>query len=641
MKFRILPFLTILVYSFSSFCQEPKFDWNISVGDQGSEYAKSIATDFYGNTYSVGEFTDTVDFDPTPSNLIFICQGSTDLFITKYDIQGNYVWAKQIGGSGYDFVKDIITDTLGNMYITGSFSNTVDFDPNTGVSNLSSQNGFDAFVLKLDSGGNFQWVTQGSNTGTSSGEEVTLDAVGNVYTTGYFYDTLTLSSVSGNSIDLISNGEIDYFISKRDSQGNLLWAKSFGGKYNDESFSLIADINGNCYVTGFFIDTVDFNPGPAINMKISNSESKDIFLQKLDASGNLIYINTFGSKESSDRGLGLTTDEFGNVYLSGQYSDTVDFDPSAIVHNIVSIHNTAIQTASDIFICKYDMSGQLVWVRSIGGDNYDWFNDISYDGFGNIVLAGRFSGNSIDINPDSNSTEILYNPNQGNFNFFVESIDAAGNFNWGLQNSGLTSFAVGLNQQLFCAGRVNKNFLALSIPPYQSYHSFGGLADFTLLKLSVCNAMDDSITINAGTLSVPFVQNQTYQWFDCSSNLPVQGANSSSFIPSNGGNYNVIISNGTCSDTSQCVVVTGINNLNVLNLGIRIYPNPTNNLINIRQEKASSITIQILDITGKVLLTKSSTNLLTTVDLKGLSNGIYIMKVSRGTTVSVQKIIKR
>ena len=121
--------------------------------------ASSISSDAIGNIYTTGYFAGTVDFDPG-NGITTLDPTGADIFVHKMDSSGNFIWARSFGGIGEDRGLSLKVDDLGNVYTTGAFNGTADFDPSTGTANLTS-NGFqDAFVSKLNANGDFVWVKQ-------------------------------------------------------------------------------------------------------------------------------------------------------------------------------------------------------------------------------------------------------------------------------------------------------------------------------------------------------------------------------------------------------------------------------------------------------------------------------------------------
>ena len=174
--------------------------------------ANSIKTDSKGNVYTTGSFADTVDFDPGAGVYNLVSAGANDIFISKLDAYGNFVWAKSMGGISNEGGQSIAVDTLGGVYITGSFENTADFDPGPGVFNMISQNYEDIFISKLDSNGNFVWAKRiGSSVGYDKGSSITTDAIGNIYITGGFDYTVDFDPGPG-VLNMTAAGYGDIFI---------------------------------------------------------------------------------------------------------------------------------------------------------------------------------------------------------------------------------------------------------------------------------------------------------------------------------------------------------------------------------------------------------------------------------------------
>ncbi|SVE51796.1 uncharacterized protein METZ01_LOCUS504650, partial [marine metagenome] len=229
----------------------------------------------------------TVDFDPGSGTTNLTSNGGKDVFVSKLDSSGDLVWAKSFGGtsteSGYGAV-----DSSGNVYTTGTFRNTVDFDPGAGTANLTSNGIYDVFVSKLDSSGNYVWAKSFGGTNSDVGRSVAVDSSGNVYTTGYFKSTPGDFDPGSGTANLTSNGVHDVFVSKLDSSGNYVWAKSFGGSGHDYGHSVAVDSSGNVYTTGFFNGTVDFDPG-AGTAENTSTGGIDVFVSKLDSSGDYVW----------------------------------------------------------------------------------------------------------------------------------------------------------------------------------------------------------------------------------------------------------------------------------------------------------------------------------------------------------------
>jgi hypothetical protein len=217
---------------------------------------------------------------------------STDIFLSKLDSSGTFLWTRTWGGSEYDYGYGVAADGSGTVYVTGVFEGTVDFNPAPIAVDLHSSNGFyDVFLSKFDSSGTFVWArTWGGSSYEDSGSSVDVDGSGNVYVTGVFHGT----SVDFNPDPILvdpysSNGVSDIFLSKFDSFGTFgtfKWARTWGGGHDDGGYGVDVDGSGNVYVTGYFGGTSDFNPDPTTVDPHSSNGKADIFLSKFKPDGS-------------------------------------------------------------------------------------------------------------------------------------------------------------------------------------------------------------------------------------------------------------------------------------------------------------------------------------------------------------------
>jgi hypothetical protein len=389
------------------------FLWAKSIGGTNNDLGTSIALDGSGNVYTTGYFEGTADFDPGVgiSNLTSV--GSYDVFILKLDASGNFLWAKNMGGAGFDWGNSIVLDGSGNVYTTGDFSGLANFNLGTGTSILTSSGGMDIFISKLDTAGNFLWVKSMGGTSGDRSNSIALDGSGNIYTTGCFQGTADFDPGVGTS-NLTSTGSYaDIFISKLDTAGNFLWAKSIGGIQTDEGISIVVDGSGNVYTTGLFRGTVDFDPGVGTN-NLTSAGDRDIFISKLDAAGNFLWAKSMGGT-SIDVGNSIAVDGSGNVYITGLFFGTVDFDPGMGTSNLTS------GGSSDIFISKLDAAGNFLWAKNIGGTSFDGANSITLDGSGNVYLTGAFSG-TVDFDLGAGTSNLT---GLGNEDIFILKLGTA------------------------------------------------------------------------------------------------------------------------------------------------------------------------------------------------------------------------
>ncbi len=421
-----------LLLLFLSMCrktnaQSPGWLWAKSIGGESSDAARSIAVDpESGDVYTSGVFSGTVDFDPGIGTFNLTSIGSSDIFITKLDSAGNFVWAKAIGGPDVAYVVSISFDPAGNVYITGSFQGTVDFDPGERTFNLSSKGNSDIFITKLDGSGNFEWVKGigGPNAVYVLSMSPDPSGSGDIYTTGYFYGTIDFDPGPGK-FNLTSKGDADVFISKLDGSGNFVWAIEFGGPASDVSRSIAIDPtgSGDVYTTGWFSGTADFDPGQNL-YNITSVGRFDIFISKIDASGNFVWgkqLGGTGAKDGSGSSIAIDPGN-GDIYTTGYFEGTADFDPDKGIFNLVS------SGLRDIFISKLNSNGDFIWARAMGGTGLDVGSSIIVDPSetGGVYIAGNFHPYA-DFDPGSDAFNL---PSAGSFDIFISKLDGFGNFVW-------------------------------------------------------------------------------------------------------------------------------------------------------------------------------------------------------------------
>jgi len=239
------------------------FLWAMKAGSDLWDEGYSIAVDIAGNCYVTGFFDGTASFGATT----LTSSGEFDIFVCKLDADGNFLWVKQAGGTGYDGGLDIAVDSAGNCYVTGYFEGSVSF----GATTLTSSGELDIFVCKLDPNGNFLWAKQAGGIDGDCGYSIAVVSNGNSYVTGDFYGTACFGDIT-----LTSSGYSDIFACKLDPNGNFLWANKAGGIDKDYGESIAVDSAGNIYVTGWFEGTAIFGA-----TSLTSNGDYDIFVCKL------------------------------------------------------------------------------------------------------------------------------------------------------------------------------------------------------------------------------------------------------------------------------------------------------------------------------------------------------------------------
>jgi gliding motility-associated-like protein len=371
----------------------------------------SISIETSGYVYIAGEFAGTADFDPG-AGIYNLTSGATGGFILKLDINGNFNWGKMIGGISLLETKCLAIDLSGNVLITGAFMNTADFDPGPGLFNLTvtgNQPGLkDAFILKLNSSGNFIWAKQFGGNNITYCNSIVTDGIGNIITTGYFYGTSDFDPGIGTHYLIAPQNSSHIFISKLDANGNFIWVKQIPG---GSAVSIDVDSFGNLLTTGPLYLTVDFDPGPGI-FNLTSSGQMDVFVLKLDPDGNFLWAKSFGGPYD-DRVASLAVGPDNNAYLTGVFAWQSDFDPGPGSYIMVATGNY------DIYALKLNSSGNFSWAIRFGGDYFALANSVFVDNYNNVHITGGFT-DTVDFDPGPgvhNLNNLPYN-----WDIFVEKI---------------------------------------------------------------------------------------------------------------------------------------------------------------------------------------------------------------------------
>ncbi|RXJ50189.1 SBBP repeat-containing protein [Gelidibacter gilvus] len=402
--------------------QAPTFDWAFATGGlYGTLYNGSMILDNLGNIYSVGHFNGgPVDFDPGSDVLNLTSVGETDIYITKFNASGNFIWAKRFGGTEKDEGAGIAVDGSGNVYFTGNFKGVVDFDPGTDVFNLTSNGSSDIFVCKLDPDGNFLWAKQMGGISDESGRAIAVDGSGDVYVTGEFQDTVDFYPGNGTSV-LTSTGKTDIFICKLSTSGAFQWVKQIGSTEYDRGEALLIDNTSNIFLTGSFTGTVDFDPGAGVTELTSPSlTGASGFILKLNATGDFEWVTNLQNNIS---GNAVTTDITGNIYVGGG--------------------------GPGIGIVKLSATGDITWDKFLPGFNCA-ARSIVVDVLGNVYTTGSFRGN-VDFDPSEGT--VIFDSGYG-WDAYINKFDASGNYIWAYQLGGPTQRNYGTAMVLDASGSI-------------------------------------------------------------------------------------------------------------------------------------------------------------------------------------------
>jgi hypothetical protein len=325
----------------------------------------------------------------------------------------SWLWANRSGGINDEWVKSVTTDLYGNVYATGSFSSdTIKFGTITLIN--SGQGFFDMFIVKYDEYGNVIWAKSAGGNESDYGWAVAVDTAGNVYVGGSYrsdfisFDTITLTN-SGPPYS-------DFFLLKYDANGNVKWVNtSKNSVSSDVTYSICSDKFGNVYLTGpYQSDSITIGTTTLTNPGAINRNS---YIVKYTSAGNVLWVRGIGGYDD-DAVNSISTDADGNLLACGY------FFSSSLSFGGITLTNSCYGT-SDIFVVKYDSSGNVLWAKSEGGTDSDYGSSIAADPIGNVYMGGSFRSTS--INFDSIT---LTNSGPPYSDFCLVKYDASGHVKW-------------------------------------------------------------------------------------------------------------------------------------------------------------------------------------------------------------------
>ncbi|HTA82558.1 MAG TPA: T9SS type A sorting domain-containing protein [Bacteroidia bacterium] len=355
--------------------------------------AGSVVTDALGNVFMSGTFNDSIKFGSLWLTDTFSINTS---YLVKYNSSGKLLWAKQfnIANNGNSLIDGgaLVTDNIGNVYMTGAFIGQAFCGKDTIRCNYAT-----FYLCKFDSSGNLIWLKQaiGNGIAASSGHSISMDSHNNLYIIGNFYSGTV--SFSGYNINDIGNGDLT-FIAKYDSAGHPLWVNQTTGTHNTSSdgWAIITDPNGNSYISGQFVDSISFGGHYLYN----SSNNLGAFIVKYDSNGKVKWAaqSNMDSANGSWVGYSLSIDKKEHVYLSGGGSDSVLRFGSFTLKGKIS--------TSAAFLIQFDSSGNAI-CGSIIPNTTPYSNVISDSSGSNIYWASAIYRDSLVFGTDTIETDTL------------------------------------------------------------------------------------------------------------------------------------------------------------------------------------------------------------------------------------------
>ncbi|MCE5213695.1 MAG: DUF3344 domain-containing protein [Methanobacterium sp.] len=473
------------------------------LGGSGAESGTDIKVDDDGNIYITGQ-TASTNFPTTSNAYQTTNAGGTDAYLVKFNSSGTLMYSTYLGGSGNDYGSGIIVDTNGNIYITGytastNFPTTSNAYQNTNAGSddlfLAKFNSNGDLTYSTYLGGSGSDKVGYTLAGVSSckiGGNIAIDNDGNVYITGYTSSTDFPTTVGAYQTS--KAGYDDIFVSKFNSSGNLVYSTYLGGSSSDDGFGIAVDCNGNAYITGY-TDSTNFpiTPGAYQATKASPSGGFDIFVTKLNSEGTALIYSTYlgGSANSSpvvtasSYGIGIALSEAGDIYITGRTT-------SSNFPTTIGAYQTNINGVSDVVVTKFDPAGSLVFSTYLGGggdtNTSEYGHSIVIDKNGYVYIGGRTNSTNFPTTPGAYRT--TKNPGSGAaaHDAFISKFDSNGNLIYSTYYGGSgsdmgTAIDVDNEGNVYITGY--DNYTALPTTPGAFQPASGGSSDAFFGKLDI------------------------------------------------------------------------------------------------------------------------------------------------------------
>jgi hypothetical protein len=295
-----------------------------------------------------------------------VSQGRSDAFVAKLSAAGTWEWAVAVGGPGSDCAKGVAVDANGHVFVTGHFSEQVSF----GATSLSSRGDLDIFVAQLDPNGQWLWAVPAGGPGMDQAHALTVSSTGELLIAGQFAER----AVFGEQW-LVSNGSSDIFVARLTRAGQWQWATGAGSAENDAAHALTTTATGDIYVTGFFSKQVAF--GSSV---LTGAGMDDAFVGKLSSAGKWQWA-TAATGSNTAYGRGIVADPAGGVFVTGSFSGDAAFGDKRL----------RSYSSDDGFVARLSDDGQWQWVNVLASHYLESVTGIALDRSGRLYVAGTFS----------------------------------------------------------------------------------------------------------------------------------------------------------------------------------------------------------------------------------------------------------
>jgi len=460
---------------------DPVLEWATYFGGSWFDAGQAVCTDKNGNVYMTGwtESSNIATNGAFQTNNAGGSNGGGDAFIAKFSNSGNLLWTTYYGGAGDDFGQAICADLFGNVYIVGQTTSSTGM-ASSAAYQTSYLGNTDAFFAKFSSSGNLFWGTYYGGNNEDYGYGIGADQLGNIYITGMTNSIIGIATSGAYQTSFAGNS--DAFLAKFNTTGNRLWATFYGGSGGDCAFGISVDVFGNVYISGVTMSSSDIATSGAYQS--IGGVGSNAFLAKFTSSGSIIWGTYYGSLRGGCSGGSVSTDPFGNVYITG----------GTVVNSGIATfgaYQTSFGGNTDAFLAKFNKSGGLLWATYYGGSGSDWGRAISTDASGSVYIVGETTSYNNISTADAYQTY-----NSGIYDAFLAKFSSSGGLSWATFYGGNADdrghgVCTDVSGNIFITGFTESSNNVASKGAFQASES--GDYDAFLAKFGVLNNTDAGI----------------------------------------------------------------------------------------------------------------------------------------------------
>lgn len=577
----------------------------------GNSSAREIELDSEGNILLSGNYKGTNDFDPGAGQMLSTAVGVDDVYLLKLNASEQYVWHQVWGAWNEDDISGMVVDPADNIYVTGMFHDTLDFDPGVGIVELSPYPYGDSYISKFTPSGSFDWVHHFRSTNWAYIMDIDFDA-STIAVSIEYYDSLEIDPYNNGPLFNEPFGDVNAVVVALDTTGNILWHYApviLDSAYSSRSAYSIDAYNGEWFFemqTGNSV--TDLDNGPGVDSVIATGGS-NLLLVSLSGSGEYQWYKNFQMPSGGGIDISHVAVNDDAIYLAGSFlTQSMDANPDTTAEYWLQgnfsytgfqikldgcrDYETEIVSTCDSYTSP---SGNYVWTST--GVYYDTLSN-AYGCDSVITFDLMVTGPSFtDVTAEACNS---YTSPSGNYVWTV-----SGNYPDTLVN------VIG------CDSIIN-----------------------TFLTINTVNSgisQVDDLTLTAD------VANAAYQWIDCATNTAISGATGQTYTASTNGNYAVIVTENNCTDTSTCMTIDQVGISDATIGSVRMYPNPTNGQLFIQLDREyNNVTIRVLDVLGREVDNKTyTTSDHAQMNIPGAA-GTYFVEVSaENKLIETKHIVKQ